>query len=229
MQPPLPKSALSARGLTFAYGREPVFEGLDLEVPAGSTVAIMGRSGSGKSTLLHLLAGLLAPCAGDVQVDGAPFGSLSERQRDDVRLREMGVVFQFGELLPELTLLENVQLPLLLLGRRRRDATTAAAEALSRVGLEREKDRSVAEVSGGQQQRAAVARALVHSPSIVLADEPTGALDDANAAQILDLVFSSGGSRRQAVVCVTHSRAVADRCDQVYVLASGRLEPVAMV
>lgn len=218
------RHGLRARQLSFSYGTETVLDEVELSVAPGSSVAIMGASGSGKSTLLQLLAGILQPSSGEVTLGEQAFSSLPERQRSGVRLREFGFVFQFGELLPELTLRENVELPLLFLGQRRADARTAAAELLSTVGLSKEMNRYVHQVSGGQQQRAALARALVHRPAFVLADEPTGSLDEETASEVLDLLLGVAPEYGGSVVVVTHAPAVARRCTQVLVLRRGRLE-----
>ncbi len=194
-----------------------------LELNAGTSTAIMGPSGSGKSTLLQILAGMLTPTGGTVEVQGQDFSGLNEARRNRLRLKRFGFVFQFGELLPELTLVENVELPLLFLGVMRREATKRALQALHDVGLGDQSGRLLHQVSGGQQQRAALARAVVHQPSIVLADEPTGSLDEAAADQVLDVVLASARDRNAAVVLVTHSRDVARRCDRALTLESGSL------
>lgn len=218
---------LRMRGVGFGYGTTPVLSGVDFEAIRGTSTAIMGASGSGKSTLLQVLAGMLRPQEGVVEVGDLRLSDLPERRRNQVRLRHFGFVFQFGELLPELSLLENVELPLLFLGSSRRESAQRAANALDEVGLVQQRNRRLHEVSGGQQQRAALARALVHDPSVLLADEPTGSLDEATAGQVLDLVLASAERHRAAVVLVTHARAVAQRCDRTFQLESGSLRPLA--
>lgn len=221
--PPL-EYYLEARGLSFSYGPTSVLYSVDFAVQPGSSVAIMGKSGSGKSTLLHLLAGLMLPTSGEIVVDGLPFSSLPERARNRARLEQFGFIFQFGELLPELSIIENVELPLLFLGWKRSDARDAAGDILARVGLGNVVARGISAVSGGQQQRAAVARALVHRPSVVLADEPTGSLDEETAEFVLDLVLGDEIVKNAAVVIVTHSESVAASCDNVLELRNGVLE-----
>lgn len=214
---------LRARAVSFAYGDVAVLAGVDFEARRGTSTAIMGRSGSGKSTLLQVLAGLLAPTAGDVEVDGQPLRGLRHGRRDDLRLHKIGFVFQFGELLPELTIAENVELPLLLLGISRKGSKAASVGALEEVGIAHLGDRHVSEVSGGEQQRAAIARALVHKPVVVLADEPTGSLDEHNAEAVLELLTGGIVTRERAIVLVTHAQEVAARCQRTLVLTRGRL------
>jgi putative ABC transport system ATP-binding protein len=217
------KMVLGARGLAFSYGATAVLHDVHLELNAGTSTAIMGPSGSGKSTLLQILAGMLTPTSGTVEVEGQDFSTLREARRNSLRLKEFGFVFQFGELLPELTLVENVELPLLFLGVSRREATKRALEALADVGLSEQARRFLHQVSGGQQQRAAIARAIVHRPSVILADEPTGSLDETSADQVLNLVLASASDYKAAVVLVTHSREVAQRCDRALTLETGTL------
>lgn len=218
------RPVLRARAVSFAYGEEPVLDRVDVEVRRGTSTAIMGRSGSGKSTLLQVLAGLLTPTAGEVEIDGQPLGGLPRRQREHLRLHRIGLVFQFGELLPELTIAENVELPLLLRGLPRKHSKAAAATALEEVGIAHLRNRSIMQVSGGEQQRAAIARALVHQPMVLLADEPTGSLDESNAESVLALLTEGVVMRERAVVIVTHAHEVAARCHQRLVLAGGRLQ-----
>src|SRR4051812_9044960 len=163
--------------LRHSYGAQQVLRGVDVTVRAGEVVALMGPSGSGKSTLLHLLGGLLQPDVGEVELLGRRIDRLSERQRSHVRLKQLGFVFQFGDLVPELTGVENVELPARLLGASRSAARASALDMLERLDVADVADRRLNEISGGQVQRIAVARALIHRPAVVLADEPTGALD----------------------------------------------------
>ena len=179
----------------------------------------MGPSGSGKSTLLQLLAGILRPTAGDVRIAGKRLSSLSARKLAMLRLCDIGFVFQFGELLPELSLQENVELPALFAGARRQVSRQAARELLDLVGLAKERNRFAHEVSGGQLQRAAVARALIQQPAVVLADEPTGALDGEAAEEVLHLLLDTATARGAAVVVVSHAEGVARLCDHVARLA----------
>jgi putative ABC transport system ATP-binding protein len=214
---------VTAEGLQLSFGPTPVLRGLDVGLAGGRVVAIMGPSGSGKSTLLHCLAGILVPDSGSVHVLGRPLVDLAERDRARLRLRHMGFVLQGGELVPELTLAENVALPLQLLGTRHREAMDRAAAILDAVGLAGAGGRRTGEVSGGESQRAAVARALVHEPEIVFADEPTGALDTVNGEQVLDLLLESSRDRGAAVLLVTHDHRIAAHADHVMIMRDGRI------
>ncbi|MCB2177175.1 MAG: ABC transporter ATP-binding protein [Actinomycetales bacterium] len=200
---------LRGSALRHSYGIQEVLRGVDVEVRAGEVVALMGPSGSGKSTLLHLLAGLLRPDAGEVELRGERIDHLSEGERSRTRLEHLGFVFQFGDLVPELTVVENVELPLRLLGRRRGAARRAATELLDLLGIADLADRRLHEVSGGESQRAAVARALVHSPAAVLADEPTGALDTITGERVLEALVAAARHTGAAVLLVTHELTVA--------------------
>jgi len=186
-------------------------------------VALMGASGSGKSSLLHCLAGVILPNEGSVVVDGIDVTSLSDRERSRLRLERMGVVFQFGDLVPELTLLENVMLPLQLLGRRTREARRRAAELLGLLGIADLGDSRTGAVSGGQAQRAAVARAMVHEPKIVLADEPTGALDSINGEAVLDALVEMTKSSGTTLLVVTHDNVVASHLDTLVTMHDGAI------
>ncbi len=202
-------TVLRARALRHSYGSHEVLGGVDLEIRAGEVVALMGPSGSGKSTLLHLLAGLLRPAAGEVELLGRRLDDLPERERSRRRLEHLGLVFQFGDLVPELTLVENVELPLRVLGARRTAARRRALELLDLLGVAEVADRRLNEVSGGQAQRGAVARALVHAPAAVLADEPTGALDTVTGEHVLEALVGAAAQTGAAVLLVTHELTVA--------------------
>jgi len=186
-------------------------------------VALMGASGSGKSSLLHCLAGVILPDEGSVVVDGIDVTNLSDRERSRLRLERMGVVFQFGDLVPELTLIENVMLPLQLLGRRTREARRRAAELLGLLGIADLGDSRTGAVSGGQAQRAAVARAMVHEPKIVLADEPTGALDSINGEAVLDALVEMTKSSGTTLLVVTHDNVVASHLDTLVTMHDGAI------
>ena len=217
---------LRATGLGHSFGTTRVLDGVDIQVEPGEVIAVMGRSGSGKSTLLHLLASLLRPDEGVVELAGQRIDHLPDRARSDLRLRRMGFVFQFGDLVPELTLAENVALPLRLAGGSRREARDRAAEVLDRLGVGDVAHRRVSEVSGGQAQRAAVARALVHSPDVVLADEPTGALDTVTGELVLEALVGAATARGAAVVLVTHELSVASWATREIHLRDGRVSTV---
>lgn len=189
---------------------------LSLRVPAGACVALVAPSGAGKTTVLQCIAGLdRPPTDGTIEVDGEPVWRGSAGRRADRRLRRVGIVFQFGELLPELSIEENVALPLRLQGATRREASRRAARQLDAVGLGGHADQRPDEVSGGELQRAAVARATVHEPAVVLADEPTGALDASNSALIARLLVDQARRFGAAIVVATHDPIVADAVDTV--------------
>ena len=209
---------IRASGLTKTYdGRSNVvvFSDLSLEVQRGEMVAIVGASGAGKSTLLHILGGLDRPTAGSVVVDGFEITKSTEPVRCRFRNRWIGFVFQFHHLLPEFTALENVMMPLLISGATPRIAATRAQELLAQVGLEKRVGHRPGELSGGEQQRVALARALVHSPTLLLADEPTGNLDQETGDGVLDLLCRLRAGNDLTVIIVTHNERLAAAADRV--------------
>ena len=212
---------LKADGLAKAFGPTPALSGASIEVQAGEVVAIVGASGSGKSTLLHCLAGIVRPDAGRVLFRGEDLTRMSDVERSRLRRTEFGFVFQFGHLVPELTCLENVALPLRLSGVRRRDADARAREWLERVQVEQIAGSLPGEVSGGQAQRVAVARALVGGPSVVFADEPTGALDSLNGERVMQLLTAAARESGAAVLLVTHEARVAAYSDREVTVRDG--------
>jgi putative ABC transport system ATP-binding protein len=214
---------LEATGLAIGYGAEPVLSEVGMVVDRGEIVAVVGPSGAGKSSLLLCLCGLLEPQAGEVTLDGSPLSSAPVRVRDALRRQHFGFVFQFGELVPELSLVENVSLPLRLLGRPARVAVAEAHELMDGLGIGHLAAKPVTSVSGGELQRAAICRALVHRPEVVLADEPTGALDEINAEAVFDQLIDHARRRDAAVVVVTHESWLARRADRVLRLDGGRL------
>ncbi|GIG21357.1 ABC transporter ATP-binding protein [Cellulomonas chitinilytica] len=217
---------LTARGLVKRFGETVALAGVDVSLAPGESLSVMGPSGSGKSTLLHCLAGILQPDAGDVVLqpaDGSPLdlGSLGERRRSLVRRQHLGFVFQFGQLLSELTALENVALPSMLLGASRDDAELTASGWLGRLGLDGMGDRRPGELSGGQAQRVAVARALVTRPAVVFADEPTGALDQATGYEVMRLLTETTRAAGASLVVVTHDADVAAWCERRITVRDG--------
>jgi putative ABC transport system ATP-binding protein len=213
---------LEATGLHKAFGPTPALEDAGLGIDAGEIVAVMGPSGSGKSTLLHCLAGIVRPDAGRVMFDGRDVTALSDAGRSALRRREFGFVFQFGQLVPELPCVENVALPLRLEGVRRREAERRALAWLERLEVAGVAGKRPGEVSGGEGQRVAVARALVAEPRVLFADEPTGALDSLNGERVMLLLTQAAREAGTAVVLVTHEPRVAAYSDREVVVRDGR-------
>ena len=215
---------LQAHSLRKSFARTEALRGVSVEIGAGETVAITGPSGSGKSTLLLCLAGILRPEAGEVTYDHERLDLLGEADRTRLRRREMGVVLQFGQLVPELTAVQNVVLPLLLEKHDRASALRAALSWLERLEAEHLADKVPVELSGGEAQRVAVARALVTGPRVVFADEPTGALDTVAGEQVLGQLLSAVRDTAATLVMVTHDNRVAARADREIVLSDGVVE-----
>lgn len=216
-----PVPLLTAGGLTKAHGRTAALRGASVELHAGEILAVTGASGSGKSTLLHCLAGIVRPDAGSVTYDGRRLEDLPEKRLSELRRTEFGVVFQFGQLIPELTVLDNVALPLLLAGTARADARARAGEWLERFGVRGQEDLRPGELSGGQAQRAALARALVTGPRVVFADEPTGALDSLAGEQVMTALVHTARESGTAVLLITHDAQVAAYADREVQLRDG--------
>lgn len=216
---------LSATGVDLSYGNQPAVRGAHLSIARGEVAAITGQSGSGKSSLLYCLAGVLPATRGQVRFEGRVLADLDDEEMSTLRRERFGFVFQYGELLPELTIEENAALPLRLAGQRKKPALAAAGTVLDRLGLGELRERRPSQVSGGQSQRVAVARALVHRPAVVFADEPTGSLDSANASTVLEEFLDLARSQGTAVVLVTHDQAVAAQADTRYTMADGVLTP----
>ena len=221
-------AVIEARGVVKTYETGGVevraLRGLDLTVRKGEIIAIMGPSGCGKTTLLNTLSGLDEVTSGEVRVEGVAIHSLSDRRRTDYRARRMGFVFQAFNLLPVLTSVENVELPLLVGGVKAKEARTRASEILSLVGLADQLGRRPLELSGGQQQRVAVARALVNDPAIVWADEPTGNLNTETTGEIMDLLQRLNRERGSTFVIVTHTPEVGARADRIIHMRDGVVE-----
>ncbi|GAA0487257.1 ABC transporter ATP-binding protein [Streptomyces olivaceiscleroticus] len=221
-------SILSGEGLHKHYGRTPALDGADFSIHPGEVVAVLGPSGSGKSTLLHCLAGIVRPDSGSVRYDGRELTTLPDAERSALRRSDFGFVFQFGQLVPELTCLENVALPLRLNGVKRKAAETTAREWLARLEVDDVHGKRPGEISGGQGQRVAVARALAGHPRVLFADEPTGALDSLNGERVMTLLADAARDTHAAVVLVTHESRVAAYSDREITVRDGRVkEPLA--
>lgn len=217
---------LAARDLVKAHGRTEALRGASVALRAGEVLAVTGASGSGKSTLLHCLAGIVRPDTGSVTYDGERLDQLPEKRLSELRRTEFGVVFQFGQLIPELTALDNVALPLLLAGARRAEAQAKAGEWLERFGVRGQEDLRPGEMSGGQTQRVALARALVTGPKIVFADEPTGALDSLASEQVMTALTHTVRESGTAVLLITHDAQVAAYADREVRLTDGTVAPL---
>ena len=212
---------LSARAVEKSFGRTQALRGVSLELTRGEVLAVTGPSGGGKSTLLHCLSGILRPEAGEVRYGGQRLDELAEAPRTRLRRREFGIVLQFGQLVPELTVEQNVALPLLLEGHDRSAACIAARTWLDRLEVGELATALPGELSGGEVQRAALARALVTGPKVVFADEPTGALDTVGGEALLEVLLSTTRERGASVVLVTHDNRVAAHADREVVLVDG--------
>ena len=225
----MPDDLLIGTRLRKRFGATTALDGASIDVAAGEIVAVMGPSGSGKSTLLHSLAGIIRPDAGEVWFEGRRIDDLPEGARTKLRRTSFGFVFQLGQLVGELSLTENVALPLLLAGRPRREASAHAERWLDRLGVHEVSAHRPGEVSAGQAQRAAVARALIHGPRVVFADEPTGALDSLAGEQVMELLVRTAKDQGAAVVLVTHDVRVAAYADREVIVRDGRVAntPVA--
>jgi len=223
------KIVIQATGISRGFRQGPkrvqVLSGVDIQVPAGTSMAIVGASGAGKSTLLHILGGLDKPEEGEVLVDGQSLWQLSDRERSDIRNSRMGFIYQFHHLLPEFTALENVAMPLLIRGETTADAARRATDLLEKVGLGNRLDHKPGELSGGERQRAAVARALVGNPGCVLGDEPTGNLDERTANQVFEQLLELNTELNTSLILVTHDMRLAARMNQRFELHLGSLKP----
>lgn len=227
----MPNSAplLEARDIRLSFGETPALRGATVSVAAGEILAVMGPSGSGKSTLLHCLAGILTPYAGEIHFAGQRIDTMSEPNRSELRRDRFGFVFQFGQLVPELSAEENVALPLLLSGMRRAEALQQARgwfDRLELAGLER---RRSGELSGGQAQRVALARGLVACPEVLFADEPTGSLDSLTGEQVMELLTGAARDQGTTVVLVTHDPRVAAYATREIIVRDGIVTALAGV
>jgi putative ABC transport system ATP-binding protein len=220
---------MRARDAVFSFGSTPALRGATVDVEAGEVLAVMGPSGSGKSTLLHCLAGILVPDSGEIHFDGTRVDSMSEAERSALRRDRLGFVFQFGQLVPELTAAENVALPLMLGGARRAPALRRAHGWFERLGLHGMEHRRSGELSGGQAQRVAIARALVAEPEVLFADEPTGSLDSLTGEQVMDLLVGTARQQGTTVILVTHEPRVAAYADREVIVRDGRVSAPARI
>jgi putative ABC transport system ATP-binding protein len=216
-------AVIEARGVSRSYGRTPALQDASVAVTAGEILAVMGPSGSGKSTLLHCLAGIFTPDEGEVWFDGRRLDTLSDTRRTELRRSDFGFVFQFGQLVPELSVADNIALPLLLGRVKRHEAYSKAAGWLDRLELDGLGERRTGELSGGQAQRVAIARALVAGPKVLFADEPTGSLDSLTGENVMNLLVGLAREDGTTVVLVTHDARVAASADREVMVRDGRV------
>lgn len=225
-QPNTPVTVLAAREVCLSFGQTPALRGANVSIAKGEIVAVMGPSGSGKSTLLHCLAGILTPDTGEIHFDGLRIDTMNENERSALRRDQFGFVFQFGQLVPELTAVENVALPLLLNGVRRAPAIHKASAWFERLELGGLQQRRSGELSGGQAQRVAIARGLVAEPQLLFADEPTGSLDSLTGEQVMELLLTASREQGTTVVLVTHDPRVAAYADREILVRDGKASAV---
>lgn len=215
-------AVLEAKQLTLSFGQTPALRGASLPVQQGEIVAVMGPSGSGKSTLLYCLAGILVPDSGEVWFDGRRVDTMTEAERSILRREQFGFVFQFGQLIPELSAEENVALPLLIGGKRHSEALGEARAWFDVLGLQGMEDHRSGEMSGGQAQRVALARGLVSRPAVLFADEPTGSLDSMNSEMVMELLVRAVKEQGTTVVLVTHDSRIAAYADRRVAVSDGK-------
>jgi putative ABC transport system ATP-binding protein len=225
VQPATANYLIDAKDVCLSFGETPALRGASLAVEAGEILAVMGPSGSGKSTLLHCLAGILVPDAGEIFFAGRRLDALSEAERSELRRDRFGFVFQFGQLVPELTAEENVAVPLLLRGVRRSNALAEARPWFERLDLDGLQGRRSGELSGGQAQRVALARGLIAHPEVLFADEPTGSLDSLAGEQVMDLLVDLAREQGATVIVVTHEARVAAYTDREVIVRDGKVMP----
>ena len=217
------KPIISAKNIKKSFGQTHALRGVSLDVEAGEVLAIMGPSGSGKSTLLHSLAAITKVDSGEIDFDGRRIDKLSDDQRSILRRTSFGFVFQFGQLVPELTALDNVALPLLLNGVKRKEAYQQAKTWLNKVELASKADSMLGELSGGQMQRVAIARAMVIGPKVLFADEPTGSLDSLNSERVMELFIKTAKEHDTTVIMVTHEPTIAAYADREIIVRDGQI------
>lgn len=208
---------------TYQQGQKviPILKDINFHINEGTSAAIMGRSGSGKSTLLSLISGILKYDTGDISLDGKSYGGLGENELSDLRASHIGFVFQNFHLVSYLNALENVMLPAKVCGQK--DAKEKATELLRQVGLSQRLDHLPAQLSGGEKQRVAIARALIHNPKLILADEPSGSLDEQTGEEVMNLLFDLVKRNNTTLVLVTHDKGVAKRCEELYIIEEGQV------
>ncbi len=214
---------ISAKNIKKSYGKTEILHGISLDVRPGEVLAIMGPSGSGKSTLLHSLAAIISVDSGEIMFDGRNIGKFSDNKRSILRRTAFGFVFQFSQLVPELSVIDNVALPLLLNGEKRSKAYAEAKKWLRAVGMEGKNDSTPGEISGGQAQRVAIARAMVVQPKILFADEPTGSLDSLNSEHVMELFIKTAKENGTTVIMVTHEPSIAAYADREIVVRDGQI------
>jgi putative ABC transport system ATP-binding protein len=224
---PAPGSLICGRDVELSFGQTPALRGASVSAAAGEILAVMGPSGSGKSTLLHCLAGILVPGAGEIWLDGRRIDTMSEPERSALRRGRFGFVFQFGQLVPELTAEENIALPLLLAGARRAAALADARPWFGRLGLDGLEQRRSGELSGGEAQRVALGRGLVARPEILFADEPTGSLDSLTGEHVLKLLTAAARDQGTTVILVTHEPRVAAYADRHVIVRDGTVRSLS--
>lgn len=215
------KPIIKVKGITKSFGKTKVLHGIDLSIEQAEVLAIMGPSGSGKSTLLHSIAAIISPDAGEIEFSGKRIDKLNDRQRSILRRTSFGFVFQFSQLVPELTAIDNVALPLLLNNIDKATAYKQAKEWLGKVGLEKKHEGLPGELSGGEAQRVAIARAMVIEPKVLFADEPTGSLDSLNSEKIMELFIDTARQHGTTVVMVTHEPTIAAYADREVIVRDG--------
>lgn len=215
---------ITATSLYKSYGQLPILKGVDIHIHAGELISIVGASGAGKSTLLHLLGTLDHPDQGSISIDGQDLKGLSEKKLSAFRNQRIGFIFQFHHLLPEFTALENVCIPGLIAKRQKKEVEKRAKELLALLNLSHREEHKPSELSGGEQQRVAVARALINNPAVVFADEPSGNLDSSHAAELHQLFVDLRNQFGQTFVIVTHNEALANIADRILVMKDGRLQ-----
>lgn len=215
---------LQAKGIVKSFRDLPILKGVDFSVSQGEVVSIVGPSGAGKSTLLHILGSLMRPDEGSVEIQGTPVYNLSPKKLSQFRNQHIGFIFQFHHLLPEFTAFENICIPAMIAGTPKSTYEQNALELLSFLGLSDRKDHKPSELSGGEQQRTAVARALINQPSVVLADEPSGNLDSANAEALNQLIFDLRKAYNQTFVIVTHNEQLAQISDRTVRMKDGMIQ-----